>query len=301
VTDPDHILHWAAHYARQGWPMTVTHAKVPRFKGWQAQATIDLEQVEQWLRWYWPTDLSVVLPRDIVVVDIDGPEGWKNFKRLAKADPLTLDTLVARTQRGFHLWFNADGVAFKNHHIADDLETKCFGGHVVVPPCLGRVWVKDDCRSLMRAPAWLKRFGQISQKPNGDFRPPAAEPRVAREHTVQGVAALLSLCNLIRNAPKGFRDHARAKYAFTVGQYVGGGELEESDAWEAVRQAARDQIDGLGKEALRKETCLRESFANGIKCPRRCDDFGLGEIGRLEAQEGMSFEELSASVERQEP
>ena len=78
---------------------------------------------------------------------------------------------------------------------------------------------------------------------------------------------------------------------------VGGGELEKSGAWDAVLQAARDAIEGTGKEATRKEKCLRASFDKGREAPTNCRSLALGVEEDPAMRRDMSFEELMRSVE----
>jgi hypothetical protein len=96
---------------------------------------------------------------------------------------------------------------------------------------------------------------------------------VADAPTRDGLLALVSLCEKIRTAPVTWRDKHRCKYAYVVGQLVGGGDLEETSAWVAVLQAAQDQLKRTAKEAnesRRKEKYLKNTFLLGKTRPRRC-------------------------------
>jgi hypothetical protein len=250
------------------------------------------------------------VPARYVVVDVDvkdGKRGFADFERLAGVHPDDLETSQATTPSGGrHVWFDTDGYRhFRNTvgEIAAGLDTKTFrlprdddptdkGGHgmVVVPPAPGRRWLNNH--RPMPAPEWLKAlFVPRMSLPQAPFATTAT-------HTTQGLIALRSLTDKIRNAPVGGRDKARNLFAYTVGGLVGGGELEESDAWDAVLQAARDAIDGTGKEATRKEKCLRASFDKGRKAPTNCMSLTIGIEEDPAMRRDMAFEELEQAIER---
>jgi hypothetical protein len=67
--------------------------------------------------------------------------------------------------------------------------------------------------------------------------------------------------------------------------------------------SARDAIDGTGKEATRKETCLRKSFDEGRGAPTNCMSLAIGIEEDPTMRRDMSFEELmrSVDVERSKP
>jgi hypothetical protein len=160
---------------------------------------------------------------------------------------------------------------------------------VVAPPAPGRRWLNEH--RPMPAPDWLK----VLFVPRMTM--PYAERATAARSSVEGLIALASLTDRIRNAPVGERDNARNKLAYTVGGLVGGGELEESEAWNAVLQAARDAIDGMGQEACRKEKYLRKSFDKGRDAPTNCRSLIFGPEESPDMRRDMAFEEFAQSIE----
>jgi hypothetical protein len=301
-------MRYAQAYGAEGlpiFPIDPVDGK-PRVK-WGTRASYDLATAQFWVA-KWPNSVwGIAVPARYVVVDVDiknGHRGFDDFERLWGCHPDDLETAQATTPSGGrHVWFDTDGYRhFRNTigEIADGLDTKTFrlprdddptdeGGHgmVVAPPAPGRRWL-NNYRPLP-APDWFKAL----------FKPqhyaPAGEPAPAvGEHTLDGLAIIASLAFRIANAPVGWRDKYRTKYAFVAGQYVGGGELNKEAAWDAILEAARNAIEGTGSEARRKEKCLRKSFEDGIKHPRSLQD----DWGEPNGVPDMTFEDYAQSVER---
>lgn len=79
------------------------------------------------------TGIGIVLPENVVVVDIDGEDGAAAWHELVGEAEFVPNTPVARTGHGLHIWYWApypiNKVAFGPH-----LDLKGFGGYVAVPP-----------------------------------------------------------------------------------------------------------------------------------------------------------------------
>jgi hypothetical protein len=307
----DELLRLASRYSAVGLPIFPINpvTDIPHVK-WGTQATCDRAMIEAWVR-IWPDSIwGIAVPADLVVVDIDvkdGKRGFDSFERLAGCHPDDLATWQATTPSGGrHVWFDTDGHRhFRNTvgELSDGLDTRTFRlprdddpydkgskGMVKAPPAPGRRWLKGE-REPMKAPNWLKALFKPQH-----YAPPGDPAPAAHEHTLDGLAVIASLTFRIANAPVGWRDNYRTKYAFVAGQYVGGGELNEAAAWDAILQAARDAIEGTGREALRKEKYLRKTFEAGIAHPRRVSD-DWGEPNACDASRDMTFEEFAASQE----
>jgi hypothetical protein len=261
----DHRLRLAAQYCNAGFRLLPTLDKFPpRGFRWGTLASSDLDQVRRWLT-IWPEcDLAIALPAHVVVLDIDTRRnGLDQFLEVAGSHPDQIDAIQAVTRGGWHLWFLSDGHKFLNKHCReyDGLETKTDGGYVVVPPAPGRRWVAGK-RTMPPAPEWLKQLFPYREPP------PVAPTKTAGAHTPYGAKTLDKLCLRIATAPRGEQDNTRTQLAFIVGQYVGGGEMEERDAYERVLQAARAAPTGTDRNALRKEKYLRRNFCKGMLHPR---------------------------------
>jgi hypothetical protein len=280
-------LIFAQRYCARGFRLLPTIDKYPPagFK-WGKHATTELAVIADWCR-RWPRmDLAVALPSTVVVVDLDvrdGRDGFGVFTGLADVHADEVATIQAVTSSGGrHLWFDADGHAFRNDKLKKrdgtpaGFELKTVGGYVVVPPAPGRYWLPGS--SMLKAPDWLKELFPVRAPI------PIAPAKAARAHTPYGRMTLDRLCLRIALARKGEQDDTRTQLAFIIGSYLGGGELEAEDAWTQVVAAARAAETGTDANALRKETCLRRAFERGMSRPRSQEsDWGESAIKALDA------------------
>lgn len=78
------------------------------------------------------TGCGLVLMPHFVVIDIDGEEGRVAFRALVGHEELP-ETAVAKTARGWHLWYATPQVG-KNLKLAEKLDMKGPGGYVAAPP-----------------------------------------------------------------------------------------------------------------------------------------------------------------------
>jgi hypothetical protein len=308
VSAPQDERSWhAANYCRDGLRLLPTINKFPpRGFKWKERASSDYATVKRWLQ-QWPgCDLAVALPAHIVVVDLDPREkcnGYEQLLRIAQVRPDDIDTIQYTTRSGGrHLWFDADGHTFSNRtgraalaagHPGLDIKTEV--GYVVVPPAVGRRWLPRDY-TRAPAPSWLKQlFPEQQAHPSASYSYASkVEASVAREHSTAGLAMLLLFLDQIRTAPVGTRGSTRNACAYAIGGLVGGGELEENSAWDALVDASREQND----PRFNIKHLRNNSFDKGRSKPWRCNDYGLGDVSRLEASEGISFEEIAAAIER---
>ena len=266
-------LRFAAHYCEHGFRLLPTLNKFPPagFK-WGTLASSDLAVVRNWLE-IWPEcDLAIALPAHVVVVDLDvrdGRDGFEQFIRLSGVHPDAIDTIQAITpSQGRHMWFDAGEWRFPNC-VGDaatrrghpGMETKTGGGYVIVPPAPGRRWLAGK-RPMLATPEWLRELFPRREPP------PVAPARTARAHTPFGQKTLDRHTLRIATASKGVQDNTRTRFAYVIGQYVGGGEIEAEDGWRQIVLAARAAPTGIDRNALRKEKYLRRSFEAGMRSPR---------------------------------
>ena len=79
------------------------------------------------------TGIGILTRYPYFVVDIDGEEGVKTWKRIAGKDDYIPASWVVRTSRGLHLWF-ADWTARSSCKLGPLLDLKAEGGYVAAPP-----------------------------------------------------------------------------------------------------------------------------------------------------------------------
>ena len=151
---------------------------IPRAKGGHGvhDATIDLKRIVQWWTRWPKANVGVAIPKNWIVIDIDGPEGEGAIRATGEGLPRTAEVATAR---GRHLWYRGDQQRFKSRPaMFPKVDLRAEGGYVVVPPSMhpsGRLyrWVRP-LSAVTDIPSWIVRRALS----NGEFN---ASPRPA-EH-----------------------------------------------------------------------------------------------------------------------
>src|SRR5215472_6590179 len=150
----------ALRYAGYGWNIFPCHQKRPLTGHGLLDATTDPEVIRQW--WAkWPDANVAVALADLVVLDIDGPEGEESLASLiVKYGPLP-QTLESKTGRGRQLFFAAGGATIRNSagKLGPGLDIRGAGGYVILPPSIHPngatyVWIHKLKPALL--PEWLR-------------------------------------------------------------------------------------------------------------------------------------------------
>jgi hypothetical protein len=138
----DEILHAALRVAGYGWRVfpCLPRQKEPCFKNDLELASTDAEVIRKW--WTeWPNANLAVALDNVVVLDVDGPEGEKSLRTLVEKNsplPPTLESKTGRKDGGRQLFFTVwPGHGFKNNntgHLGFHLDVKTDSGYVIVPP-----------------------------------------------------------------------------------------------------------------------------------------------------------------------
>jgi hypothetical protein len=178
----DDIILAAAEYAERGWHVFPVHglrddgqcdcgrvncpnaAKHPCIKSWPEEATTDVERVITWWGDEFPTaNVGIVTGNasHLAVLDVDDSDvlgGWSS------------KTLTAKTPRGFHFYFQPNGMPARSNagKLGPKLDVRGEGGYVVAPPSVHAshnhyFWVNPGA-SLEIVPHWLLASNPI---PNG--------------------------------------------------------------------------------------------------------------------------------------
>ena len=139
----------AVEYARHGWYVVPLHGvnddgtctcylgsecdspgKHPLFRDWPERASNDPDQVNEWWSAFngQPRNVGIVCGRsNLVVVDIDGPDGEAALKAIEEFLPACPQVV---TRRGRHLYLTGQLQAAK----LAGLDVKAGNGFVVAPP-----------------------------------------------------------------------------------------------------------------------------------------------------------------------
>jgi hypothetical protein len=165
------VLEAALQYAARGWRVFPCHSvregrctcgrgdcedagKHPRIKAWQKQASVDKGVVEGWFH-RWPlSNVGIATGGGLVVIDLDGAEQVERLREIARERGGLPRTLVAKTGRGFHLYFKG---LVERSKVIDGILVRGGGGYVIAPPSLHRagvayVWANNEV--VADLPSW---------------------------------------------------------------------------------------------------------------------------------------------------
>lgn len=229
-------------YAERGWPVLPLHAstpdgcscrrsacpkpgKHPRTRRGVKDASTDPGQLGVWWQ-RWPVANVGIATGELVVIDVDSLEGRRALERLQRAHELLPETLRARSARGEHFYFAADGraVASSVGRIGAGLDVRASGGYIVAPPsrhASGQRYAWSTRAEVAPLPGWLADL-LAPPTPRAAVPPPAgdlAAPRARRYLE----AALAGELERVATARPGTRNDTLNRAAFRLGQLAGAG------------------------------------------------------------------------------
>jgi Bifunctional DNA primase/polymerase, N-terminal len=282
----------ALDYAARGWPIFPVRPyakKPPIIDRWETEASTDPDHIQHWWRNI-PYSIGIATgPAGLVVIDLDTPkpsepipEPWASqnitngtgvLAALAKkTGTMVTPTYTVRTPSGgWHLYYTTPpGTALRNtgKAIGWKIDTRAHGGYVIaagspVPPA-GYELVND--RHPAELPTWLHHALTARPSP-GLSAPPVAAPTNPDRYVA---AALRGECHRVHNAPPGQHNAVLCRAAYSLGQLIGAGMLDEITARTALTTAAETMIsadcDCTPREIAR---VITTSLAAGAANPRR--------------------------------
>jgi len=230
--------------------------------------------VSWWRRW--PL-ANIGLPcggNGLAVLDVDPRnDGTTSLGRLERVVGVLPGTICQVTgSGGCHLVYAHPGHKVKSNSAAfgDDmpgLDVKGDGGYVVVAPSLHASgeryeWIGDDYTSP--AAAWPSVLSRLL-----DPQPavPAVRPLFSSPAYIgkgYGSAALQGECTQLRGAPKGKRNDTLNEAAFSLGQLVAVGALEETTVVDILTDVARE----VGLTATETRLTIVSGLRSGASAPR---------------------------------
>lgn len=172
-------LKGALWYASQGWPAFPCRprAKEPLTPHGFKDASTDPEQIRAW--WSkWPSaNVAIAIPADVVVVDIDGPDGLAALNGEGYSLPATARV---RTGKGSHHWYRLPaGVVLRNAvRFLPCVDLRAVGSYVIAPPSVhpsGAVysWDGSPAKDIAPAPDWILALTEPANAAR-TARPPSA-------------------------------------------------------------------------------------------------------------------------------
>ena len=242
--------------------------KRPAVPDWERRACADPELVAR----YWPSvrhNVGIAPGRcGLTVVDLDPPDGRAHLEALGHELPVTFTVSTARPG-GLHLYFaTPPGLVIRNSagRIAPHVDVRGAGGYVIGPGSVvgGRAYrIVRDCPPVL-LPAWL---ADLAAPPPAPAAPrPVVPLRPADGYAAAAVRAELGA---VTGAPAGARNHQLNSSAFSLGQLVAAGLLDEGQVAEALRRAA-ERNGLLADDGPRQcEATIRSGLRAGMANPRQ--------------------------------
>jgi hypothetical protein len=151
----------ATSYVTRGWLVfpIVPRGKTPLTQHGLKDATTDPRLISDW--WgQWPSANIGYPTGERIVLDVDGPEGEATLKELEETHGKLPPTLEAKTGKGRHIYFAANGTPVKNSagKLGPHLDIRGEGGYVILPPSIHENGNKYEWITRIKPaplPAWL--------------------------------------------------------------------------------------------------------------------------------------------------
>lgn len=255
-------------------------------------ATRDTETITQWFT-RWPgAMIGIRCGRDsgVFVIDCDHDaekhvDGVAALKQLCPDLPETITIKTPRGGRHYYFAYPDDGREIRNSagKIAPGVDVRGEGGYVIAA---GSVRSDGVCYELLAdvhpgppppAPQRLIELCTANNKPAAA----AADPQLAnfakalggQRSTKRssngkgyGAAALDDECDRVARAPVGTRNHQLNASAFSLGQLVAGGVLDEGEVRQRLMHAASDLAKDDGAPSI--ENTITSGLSAGMAQPR---------------------------------
>lgn len=260
----------AVNAARRGWAVFPCRPgdKRPAVADWEHRACADPELVARY--WPGPRHNAGIAPGrcGLVIIDLDPPDGRIRLEALGHGIPATFTVATSRSG-GEHLYFAMpEGRIIRNSagKIAPHVDVRGAGGYVIAPGSVvgGRAYqITRDCPPVP-LPAWLADLA--TQRPAPVTPGPATPLRPADGYAAAAVRAEIGA---VITAPAGTRNHQLNCSAFSLGQLVAAGMLDEDQVTAALRRAA-ERNGLLADDGPRQcEATIRSGLRAGMANPRQ--------------------------------
>jgi len=255
------MLEHALRYAEMGWKIHPCKLdKKPFLTGWREKASSDPEQIKTWWK-KWPDaniGCSTGEESGFWALDIDLPDGPGEVEKMDLPKTLTQRTGGG----GFQRFFSCKGEPIRNSagKIARGIDVRGNGGYVILPPSnhsSGGSYEWIDKREIAEAPHWL-----IERVSN----PPAvSKDTVQGTTTPYGRAALADEITTLSSVREGERNDTLNRSAYSLGQLIAGGELDEK----TVRIGLLSTAVMVGLDSGEAEKTIESGISGGKAHPRK--------------------------------
>jgi len=272
------LLSAALEYAGRGWPVIPLRPaqKVPDgalVPHGLREASCDEGRIEVWWRASPTANVGIRTGDAVDVIDVDGPAAKEAL--LAEVPGAFDEALVAKTGRGWHLYFATSGLSSRAA-VLEGLDVRGRGGYVVAPPSAhpagGRYHFVDFAtgEELTTAPKTLTHVPPALAELCTRREPPRVMGPISIRTGVEAYArrALEDECSKLASSGEGGRNDRLNRAAFAMGTLVGAKALRASDAAGALFEAA--QRCGLSEHEARRT--IASGLNAGIERPRHFED-----------------------------
>lgn len=207
----------------------------------QDEATTDVGRVLEWWTDFPDANIGIhCRPSGLYVIDLDrhapGADGVQTWQHLRAAHGDTARTATVKTAGGgYHLYYRAPADVLLNNtagKLGAGIDTRG-NGYVVAPPSVvngNRYERVSPPAPVLPLPPWV--IDALKPRPRQAFTAPL------RDVPKLGSPALDARLNQLRDelahAPDGEGNHTAARLAYCVGQYVGAGQLDSSEAIQSL-------------------------------------------------------------------
>ena len=232
----------AAH--ARGWLMTPLDGKKPTDNKWQLAPVPSEEQVERWAT-LGNVGLRTGRNSGVVVIDVDSAKG-------GRIDNLPETPTVLTGGGGMHYYFRAPSLPLRNSagRLAPHVDFRAEGGQVVFPGSIH----PETAKPYLWAPTRSPDDVELAELPEWVIERLTESKGYAR-------AAFDGEIARVRQAVEGTRNDTLNRSAFSLGQLVGGGVLEEQLVIQGLLEATSLPRD----EAI---VTIRSGIAKGRENPR---------------------------------
>lgn len=252
----------------RGWPVFPCKDKQPLTKHGCKDATTDRGQIRRWWKKWPDAQIGVRTGRakgacsNLYVVDED-EGGAETIAALALPSTLTAVT----GSGGRHYYFRRPDVEkignTAKKKLGPGVDGRGDGGYVIVPPSSGAwqayAWIDETTPVAMLPDNVLEKLQ--SKKTPAPRGAPIPSGRPAKGY---GDAALVAECAKVSNASEGTRNDTLNSAAFSLGQLVGGGVLDEG----VVRADLTDAARAAGLDDDEIEKTINSGLEGGKREPR---------------------------------
>ena len=235
TSEMSRLAKWALFYKRQGWDVLPVHGvrptpsgdrctcgawdctnpgKHPATSGWNTTPTSALE-LELRYRDEPSTNIGIHCDR-MLVVDLDGVEGIRNFRnlRIREGTPSPVTPTVKTGGGGYHLYFQPVEGAKNSVALLPKVDIRARGGYVIAPPSRtakgGYSWVEGRepwSIPLAKPPNWLVERVKPRPLPKACTTPrdpwEVSETDVEHIHEGSRHGRMASLCGRVMTARTG--------------------------------------------------------------------------------------------------